>query len=200
MQCLSKLAFCAFCGKVLPAEAGFCPSCGKAVGHGTSPQVTLAATSGVSPVVVQSYDSTAPRPNYASEWDRIVAVVIDTIIAGILSLVLLIPLGFSRVIFPSGPFLFFGLDLLIFWFFWLLYFTYFEATTGQTLGKQMVHIRVVDETTMKPLDFPRALIRNIFRIIDWLPFLYLLGIIVIAMDREKRRLGDMAAHSIVVKA
>jgi uncharacterized RDD family membrane protein YckC len=82
---------------------------------------------------------------------------------------------------------------------WLLCFTYFEATSGQTLGKQLMNIRVVDETTLQHLDFGRSMVRNILRIIDWLPFLYLIGFILIATNDRKQRIGDMAARSIVVK-
>ncbi len=83
--------------------------------------------------------------------------------------------------------------------FWLLYFTYFESTTGQTPGKQVMKIRVVDETTLQHLDFGMSLVRNILRIIDWLPFFYLIGFLLIATNQKKQRIGDMAARSIVVR-
>ena len=102
--------------------------------------------------------------------------------------------------FGSFAFVFFGPITLLSWLLWLLYFTYFEATTGQTLGKQLMNIRVVDETTLQHLDFARSLVRNILRIIDWLPFLYLIGFILVATNTKKQRIGDMAARSIVVKA
>jgi uncharacterized RDD family membrane protein YckC len=125
------------------------------------------------------------------------AVIIDSIIIFIVMAIILLPFGLARYLFGTG--LIFGFGLLITWLFWLVYFTYFEGTSGQTLGKQILHIRVVDETTLKPLEFGPALIRNIFRIIDVLPFLYIIGLIVMVIDRQKRRLGDIVAHSIVVK-
>ncbi len=82
---------------------------------------------------------------------------------------------------------------------WLLYFSYFEGTTGQTFRKSMVGIKVVDQTTQRPIDMGRALIRNILRIIDWLPFFYRLGFILVAVEEKKKRLGDMAANTIVIK-
>jgi len=63
-----------------------------------------------------------------------------------------------------------------------------------------MNIRVVDEATLQHLDFARSLVRNILRIIDWLPFFYLIGFILIATNPKKQRIGDMAARSIVVKA
>lgn len=191
------MTFCAYCGKELPVSSSFCPSCGKPVAIGTT-SVPASVTSTMIPS--QSHDQTVARPSYASEFDRIIAVIVDSIIIFLFAAILLLPLRLFGFLF--GPFSFFVLSsgLLVYFLFALLYFTYFETTTGQTIGKQFVHIRVVDEVTLRPLDFSRSFIRNIFRIIDWLPVLYLLGIIVIAVDRQKRRLGDTAARSIVIKA
>lgn len=187
------MAFCPYCGKEVQAGASFCPSCGKPLVAGQSPssfaqsQVTMMGS----------------RPNLATEGDRIVAVIIDTIIVFIFSLVIFIPLVFIAGFFSffgSFAFLFFGPATLLTWLLWLLYFTYFESTSGQTLGKQIMKIRVVDETTLQHLDFGRSFVRNILRIIDWLPFFYLIGFLLIVTNQKKQRIGDMAARSIVVKA
>jgi uncharacterized RDD family membrane protein YckC len=186
------MAFCSYCGKELPSGATFCPSCGRS----TSGDRALPSSSSPQAAV------TSPRPNLASEGDRIVAVVIDTIVIGLVSLVIFIPLAFLVGffnLFGSFAFIFFGPATLLTWLLWLLYFTYFESTTGQTLGKQIMNIRVVDEVTLQHLDFARSLVRNILRIIDWLPFFYLIGLLLIATNQKKQRIGDMAARSIVVK-
>ena len=186
------MAFWVSCGKELPAGAGFCAACGKLIA--ASP-----ASSGPGQLPPASAGA---RPNLASEGDRIVAVIIDTILIFVVSLVIFIPLwllgGFFGF-FGSFAFVFFGPITLLSWLLWLLYFTYFESTTGQTLGKQLIGIRVVDDTTLQHLDFGRSLVRNILRIIDWLPFFYLIGFILIATNPKKQRIGDMAARSIVVK-
>ncbi|MEM2914997.1 MAG: RDD family protein, partial [Candidatus Bathyarchaeia archaeon] len=57
---------------------------------------------------------------------------------------------------------------------WVLYFGYFESTSGQTVGKQIVRIKVVDEQALTIIDMGRALVRNIVRIIDFLPFFYII--------------------------
>jgi len=120
----------------------------------------------------------------------------------VISLAIFLPLslfiGFFGA-FGSFPSFFFRPVTLITWLFWLLYFTYFESTTGQTLGKQVMKIRVVDETTMQHLDFGMSLVRNILRIIDWLPLFYLIGFLLIATNQKKQRIGDMVARSIVVR-
>jgi uncharacterized RDD family membrane protein YckC len=82
---------------------------------------------------------------------------------------------------------------------WVIYFTYFEGTSGQTIGKRFTQIRVVKENG-SPCDFGSALIRNILRIVDEQPAVYILGIILIASTDKRQRLGDMLAKTIVVKA
>ncbi len=140
--------------------------------------------------------------NLASVGDRIVAIIIDTIILFLISSVIFVPLFVLGVFAGAfGPFyLFFFPVVFLPWLFGLLYFTYFEGTTGQTPGKSVVKIRTVDAKTLKPLDFARSFVRNLLRIIDALPFLYLLGLILIATNEKRQRIGDMAADSLVIKA
>jgi len=139
--------------------------------------------------------------NYATVGDRLVAVIIDSVI-------LLVPLYVLAIAIPLGlftfgvgffPTLLFGPFILTWWVLALLYFTFFEGTTGQTLGKQAVSIKVLDEVSKKPVNMERALLRNILRIIDWFPFFYLIGFILVETQPQKKRLGDTLARTIVVK-
>src|SRR5207247_8915946 len=174
------MVFCSFCGKELPVEAGFCPSCGKPTTGATVGSVTSQSQA----------TQTGMRPNLASEGDRIVAVILDTILIFVISLAILLPLslfiGFFGA-FGSFPSFFFGPMTLITWLFLLLYFTYFESTTGQTPGKKVMKIRVVAETTMQHMDFLMSLVRNILRIIDWLPFVYLIEFLFIMTNKKNAR-------------
>lgn len=81
----------------------------------------------------------------------------------------------------------------------LIYFTYYEGTTGQTIGKRVSNIKVVKEDGAK-CDMGSALLRTILRIIDWLPFLYILAVILIAASSRRQRLGDVVSKTVVVKA
>jgi uncharacterized RDD family membrane protein YckC len=82
----------------------------------------------------------------------------------------------------------------------LLYFTVCEGTTGQTLGKRLLGIRVVSEDGSRP-SWGAAVLRNVLRIVDSLPFLYIIGLIcVLATGERRQRVGDMAAHTRVVRA
>jgi len=82
---------------------------------------------------------------------------------------------------------------------WVLYFTYFEGTSGQTIGKRAVGIKVVDERNFAIIGLGRAFARNVLRIIDILPFFYIVGIISFLASVKKQCLGYMAARSIVLK-
>jgi uncharacterized RDD family membrane protein YckC len=42
-------------------------------------------------------------------------------------------------------------------------------------------------------------VRTILRIVDSLPAFYLLGFIVVVASKEKQRIGDMAAGTVVVR-
>jgi uncharacterized RDD family membrane protein YckC len=79
------------------------------------------------------------------------------------------------------------------------YFILFEwLWNGQTPGKRVSKIRVV-RMDGSPPRFLDIAVRNLVRIIDFLPFGYGLGLVTMFFNREARRLGDMAAGVMVVK-
>jgi uncharacterized RDD family membrane protein YckC len=144
--------------------------------------------------------------DYADVINRVVAIIIDTIILWVVMLVISLPLGVQAMMLGTitdptaaaqlaGSSMIVGiLGLLI----GLGYFVYFEGTTGQTIGKKIVNIKVVRQDG-KPMTYMEALIRTVLRIVDGIA-LYLVGLIVILASKEKQRVGDMAAKTLVVKA
>jgi uncharacterized RDD family membrane protein YckC len=79
------------------------------------------------------------------------------------------------------------------------YFMLFEILwNGQTPGKRLVGIRVIRENgyPMRPVD---AVIRNVVRIVDWLPLFYGVGVLVMLVNKRSKRLGDFAGGTIVVR-
>jgi uncharacterized RDD family membrane protein YckC len=68
---------------------------------------------------------------------------------------------------------------------------------GQTLGKHLLHLRVVDERGLR-LNFAQVMLRNLLRAIDSLPLAYLVGGIAALVNPRGQRLGDLAAGTIVV--
>ncbi len=85
--------------------------------------------------------------------------------------------------------------------FFLLAFAYFfgtELVWAQTLGKRVMKLRVVRADGAKAAAGP-VFLRNVVRLVDWLPFLYVVGgITVFATGPRRQRLGDMAAKTKVV--
>jgi uncharacterized RDD family membrane protein YckC len=67
---------------------------------------------------------------------------------------------------------------------------------GQTLGKRLLRLRVMDEQGLR-LQFSQIVIRNLLRFVDSLPALYLVGGLVCLFNRRAQRLGDFAANTIV---
>jgi uncharacterized RDD family membrane protein YckC len=87
------------------------------------------------------------------------------------------------------------INFLIFWGYYVL-FEY--LWNGQTPGKRMVHIRVV-RMDGNPAGIVEVMVRNLVRIVDFLPSGYGLGLLVMFFNQEARRLGDFAAGTLVIK-
>ncbi|MEO8744313.1 MAG: RDD family protein [Candidatus Dormiibacterota bacterium] len=79
------------------------------------------------------------------------------------------------------------------------YFWISEALwSGQTVGKKAFRLRAVGDRG-EPLTFMQAGIRNIVRVVDFLPYGYGVGLITLFANGKGKRLGDLAAGTIVVK-
>ncbi|HEY4300619.1 MAG TPA: RDD family protein [Candidatus Didemnitutus sp.] len=68
---------------------------------------------------------------------------------------------------------------------------------GQTLGKRLLHLRVMDEHGL-PLRFSQVVVRNLLRPLDALPGAYLVGGVTATVSAKAQRVGDIAAATIVV--
>lgn len=79
------------------------------------------------------------------------------------------------------------------------YHTVAEWQFGKTIGKALVNIRVTSDDGSS-LTLGNSLIRNVVRLVDWLPGLYLIGIVGIAVSDRQQRLGDRLAGTTVVSA
>jgi uncharacterized RDD family membrane protein YckC len=87
-----------------------------------------------------------------------------------------------------------GLFIVVFGYFWIS-----EALwSGQTVGKKVFRLRAVGDRG-EPLTFLQAGIRNVVRIVDFLPYGYGVGMVVLFVNGKGKRLGDLAAGTIVVK-
>ncbi len=79
------------------------------------------------------------------------------------------------------------------------YFLVCEMTTGgRSLGKALLRLRVVVDGGGR-ITFRASLVRNLLRLVDILPSSYLVGLIAMVVSPEGKRLGDVAAGTVVVR-
>lgn len=81
---------------------------------------------------------------------------------------------------------------------WGYYIIAEMVTDGRSPGKRAVGLRVVREDGL-PIALPHSVIRNVVRVIDFLPGVYGVGLIAIMATERTQRLGDLAAGTLVVK-
>jgi uncharacterized RDD family membrane protein YckC len=72
------------------------------------------------------------------------------------------------------------------------------AWRGQTIGKRLLRLRVVDAEGLR-LQFDQIVTRNLLRSVDMLPAFYFVGGIACWFTRKCQRLGDIAANTIVIR-
>jgi len=139
------------------------------------------------------------EPAYAPLGTRAKALVIDLLLA----LAVVVPLavlsdgisssnGLLRIKLSAPP-------LLLATVLWMAYMTLMEGKYGASLGKRVTGLLVVTEDGL-PIDLEAALIRNVLRFLDAVPYVvpYLLGVIVANRSPSKQRFGDRVAETIVV--
>ncbi len=71
------------------------------------------------------------------------------------------------------------------------------AWRGQTIGKRVLRLRVVDARGLR-LSFAQCLLRNLLRFIDALPLAYAVGGVAALLNARGQRLGDLVAGTLVV--
>jgi uncharacterized RDD family membrane protein YckC len=83
----------------------------------------------------------------------------------------------------------------------LIYFLYHPvleiALRGRTPGKRMAGVRILDRNGGIPSGMA-LLIRNLFRLIDSLPLVYMIGLVSCFATAHRVRIGDMAAGTLLV--
>lgn len=92
-----------------------------------------------------------------------------------------------------------GLILLMIFLLEWLYPVIFEALRGATPGKKVMGIMVCQDNGT-PLSWSASLLRNLLRVADFFPAFYGFGLISILLNRDFKRLGDLAAGTVVIHA
>jgi len=182
-----KFIDCARCGRHVTSEAPRCPECG------ADPR------SGIATFKRGEMDRVRICQGV---WIRCLAIFIDFVVVG--AVTLLASLLVYLVLLGRGAFAEVGKEPSS-WPLWVatfigafIYFWWCEAVWGRTLGKRLCDLRVVRRDGAK-LGTGGAFVRNLLRIVDWLPFFYVLGAAVIWATPSSQRIGDVAARSAVVR-
>lgn len=80
------------------------------------------------------------------------------------------------------------------------YGIFFEwSWRGQTIGKKLLRLRVVDVEGMR-LQFNQIVVRNLLRFVDELPAFYFVGGVTCWLNSRCQRLGDLAANTVVIRS
>ncbi len=80
------------------------------------------------------------------------------------------------------------------------YGIFFEwSWRGQTIGKKLFRLRVVDVEGMR-LQFNQIVVRNLLRFVDQLPLFYFVGGAACWLTAKSQRLGDVAANTVVIRS
>jgi uncharacterized RDD family membrane protein YckC len=124
---------------------------------------------------------------------RFLAITLDALLSICLSAMVGMALGMALPAALAAP-LFFTATFVITW----GYHVYFETQhEGRSPGKRALRLRVVDGRGL-PLSVAQSFVRSIVRVLDTLPVFYGLGGLACLLDRHHRRLGDIAADTVVV--
>ena len=142
----------------------------------------------------------------AGVGSRVAAALIDYLLCALFLVALLwtftlfsVHVGVDLKEAATGTWVFAVLTLFQFAILWLYYVLFEALMDGQTPGKRVMNLRVVRDGGLS-VTFGASAIRNLVRLIDMQPgIFYLTGIISIVATRSGKRLGDLAAGTIVVR-
>lgn len=127
---------------------------------------------------------------------RAAAYLADTLVRGLVLFVLGVLLRgtLSEAVFRASLGVLLVVAFLLEWGYFVLFETLMD---GRTPGKRLLRLRVIREGG-EAIGFGDSVLRNLLRAADVLPFGYALGGVVSILDRRFRRLGDLAAGTMVV--
>ena len=139
---------------------------------------------------------------------RFVAALLDLLIVGAFftaELIVVVMIGAAAAASPAtgrlgeaaGKWLTAFVIFINFAIFWG-YFALFEAYwKGQTPGKRVMKLRVIKDSG-RQITFFESLARNLVRVVDYPPGMYLIGVITMLCNKRNQRLGDLVAGTLVV--
>lgn len=179
---------CNTCGAEVAPSSSFCGSCGARL---SSPGLSAQSQQDYQPSFLTA--SAQMSRSYKGIGPRMVATILDTVMYFVFAWVVAAVTGGTT----SEGFELQGAAAFLTFVAWAAYYVLLEAYLGGTIGKLILGMRVVDERGRAPGLRP-AVTRNLLRIVDFLPFAYILGGLAVALSSEKQRVGDRVAGTYVV--
>src|ERR1700691_300317 len=210
--------YCSKCGTAIAQGAAFCSSCGQPVNPPFAPAPSAAVSGTPAPPIPGPYGGVSPAPRfpqsaYAGFWLRVVAHLIDGLLAGIAFAIVLLA-GIAAVgigyfkdliretnnpedIFTPGLiaiiFLLCAISIVMMW----IYYAWLESSSHQgSLGKMALGL-IVTDLEGRRISFARASGRYFAKIISQL--LLLFGFVMAGFTAKKQALHDMIAGCLVVR-
>jgi uncharacterized RDD family membrane protein YckC len=147
-------------------------------------------------ITIDTLSTPPPKILPAPPLRRFIACVTDSLIIGAVYLALTIGVQGSAMLWKISENLF-DVAFLI-----ALTFAYYfvqEGLFATTIGKSILRLRVLGKDG-EPCSFGASFTRNILRILDWLPFLYLIAAVAMLTSPDRQRIGDKMASTIVTRA
>jgi len=151
---------------------------------------------------IQTPENVAFGYQVAGIGSRFLASLLDTLLILLLQIVVILVFvlvlsAFDLLGETIAAWVYAVLGVVGFIFFWGYYIFFEMLWNGQTPGKRWVGLRVI-RTDGTPITLSESFIRNLTRLVDFLPAMYGIGIISMFLDKQSRRLGDLAAGTLVV--
>ena len=149
---------------------------------------------------VETPDHVVLRYDLAGAGNRGFAAVLDFLLASLIAFTANVILSEAGAFGEASFAVVAGLTLIVALVLIWAYFILLEwLWNGQTIGKRVYRLRVINEDG-SPAQFTAVLIRNLLRLVDFLPALYGVGVLAIVLSSKSQRLGDLAAGTYVVRA
>jgi uncharacterized RDD family membrane protein YckC len=150
---------------------------------------------------VETADHVVLRYDLAGGGNRGFAALVDFVLASLIfagAFYMFSTLADAIGLQAASPY--FGIAVLLTFAVAWSYFILLEwLGNGQTIGKRMFGLRVIADDGA-PAGFTAVLVRNLVRVVDFLPGFYGVGLLAIVVSSRSQRLGDLAAGTFVVRA
>ena len=150
---------------------------------------------------VETADHVVLRYDLAGGGNRGFAALVDFILAMLIFIGAFFMFSlFAGLVGLQSASQYFGIaTLLTFAIAWSYFILLEWLGNGQTIGKRIFGLRVSADDGA-PAGFTAVLVRNLLRMIDFLPGFYGFGLLAIVVSSRSQRLGDLAAGTFVVRA